>query len=215
MNHFNRMDDAGWSRGDPCQSCKLRRGFAWGAFDEIDAGFNSVHDTLHFVWLEAAPTSFVEGAICDECINRLVQEGHLEAYYSDQSGPLPNLSNSAAAAAYQLGAKHMLETLRLPVDALGEVSATTARPGGTPWDSPRRRAVPLGVLVARLARPAADDKNPHTSGALAALALSAIGTPSDSLDWAKKAKLWARERSERLEREQQEPALLELELPGD
>ena len=185
----------------PCQVCQKRRGFAWATADEVEAGYGSIHDTHYFVWLKALPAGFNEGPICDPCLDQLIEDCALEAYRSDRSGPAPNPTEAAAAAAYQLGAKRLAQTLSLPVNDRGEIVSATFNPfsKSDPAESPR--VVLLWKRVAGLAGHGGGDEDPYASGALHALIQVAIGTPFDSLTRAEKAKLWARDRTERREQD--------------
>lgn len=124
---------------------------------------------------------------------KLEREGGIEAYYSDMSGPRAELSEAAAAVAYELGARRMRAILDLPIDEQGSVSldALAALPFSL-RQRRRRRPVLLWELVAAYAGRTDSDADIEGIGRRHALAKAAIGMPLDA-DIIQQAKAWVRQ----------------------
>ncbi|TKT69781.1 hypothetical protein [Aquamicrobium sp. LC103] len=184
--------------GGDCVLCGSKKAFAWLDKDEIDAGYESRHETTHFIWLGEDTGDRPQGFVCDACIDRLVLDERIEAYYSDLNGPLADISNKAALKAHELGAQRMRALLALPFDASGLVSpeAFAALPPALRCYGGNEPA-PIWNIILDFVGYTASRDDPEGSGRQHALARAAIGMLR-GVEFTEAAKTWVSERSKQL-----------------
>lgn len=97
---------------------------------EVAIGFfGSVrYDTTSMIWIREAPEGLGHGSLlCDQCVDRLVEEGALEIFHSTLGAPAPAmLSNEAYRRLFLRGANRMYRDI---LEARGSIAEPVAGPG--------------------------------------------------------------------------------------
>lgn len=214
-NHLlHEYDRFRTGKKESCSRCNAQRAFAFAFDEEINVGCPSRYDTMHFLWLDQQPEQRPTGFICDQCIDQLIGEGRIEAYFSDMNGPVPDLSEKGAAVAYALGVRRMQAILRLPANEDGEVMPVSlSRLPLSLVPKHRSRMVKQVELVTGFSAGSTIETDPEGAGRRDALVRAALGLPFDT-DIDDTAKQWARKRSQRKERDREINEMMMSALAG-
>lgn len=172
-----------------CAICAAQA-FAWVDPQEIDCHCQSRYDAWHFLWLDAEGVR-PHGYICDDCIDRLKQQGRIECYYTEMGGPKDELSDAGAIVAFQLGAARMKAVLALKPDVAGVVQAAArdALPFTMLGCRGRYRPLPHWQLIEYEGRVGSRYGDPETAGRHHGLVKAASGL-TEQTDFSAEAQEW-------------------------